>query len=570
VKDLIQNDLAKCEGCNRCIRVCPVTEANIAFSDNGIGKVRIDSRKCISCGACIGVCQHEARTYMDDTELFFNDLRNGENISIFVAPAAFTNFQELRGMLSWLRSLGVQYVFDVSLGADICTWAHIKWIQKHKPGPIITQPCPAIVNYITKHRTELMGNLSPVHSPMLCTAIFMQKYMGITDKIAAISPCIAKSNEFEDTGIVSYNVTFKKIKEFIIRNNIELHDDAFEYDHIDSSLGRIYPMPGGLKENIEFYLGKSIRIDKSEGQSSVYKALDEYATESTAHLPPVFDVLNCAEGCNQGTGCSQSASLYEINSNMDIQRQKAMNGCQKPDYEEMTELFRRFDKRLKLEDFKRTYQSKKEPERPINEEDIERAFQLLDKPLAHDRRYNCYACGSVTCMEMAIRVAKGINIPENCIQKSRHTILKEHAAFLQEQQNNMQIINNMTDEVLEIKRLSDSVLKAVNDIDFAINGYEQMAKMVNSLAMQTNLLSLNAAIEAARVGSVGSGFAVVAQAIRKLALDSQESVKATVDTSRLASESVIAVNRSSQDVDQSINKMFDYLKDISMKMKKAK
>lgn len=116
----------------------------------------------------------------------------------------------------------------------------------------------------------------------------------------------------------------KKLEQYLNDNKIALPDEISSFDDIESSLGGIYSMPGGLKENIEFYMGNSLRVDKSEGQSTVYIALDEYAKEKEDNLPDIFDVLNCAEGCNFGTGCDNMFSHLESNKIMYETKKKAM------------------------------------------------------------------------------------------------------------------------------------------------------------------------------------------------------------------------------------------------------
>ncbi|MCL1790030.1 MAG: 4Fe-4S binding protein [Peptococcaceae bacterium] len=302
MRKVITNDLSKCVGCNRCVRVCPIDEANITRDLDGKITVEVDNSKCIACGACLVACRHGSRYYEDDTERFFADLRKGIPISVIAAPATKANVDEWGRMLTWLRSVGVQKIYDVSLGADICTWAHIRYIQQNGPKPMITQPCPAIVNYIQMHRPELVKYLSPIHSPMLCTALFMRQYEKVQTKIAALSPCVAKSYEFESTKMIDYNVTLNTLSKYIQDHHIVLSGKPSGFDNYESGLGSLYAMPGGLKENVEHYLGKSVRVDKAEGPG-IYHVLDEYAEQPLANLPVIFDVLNCQEGCNMGTGC---------------------------------------------------------------------------------------------------------------------------------------------------------------------------------------------------------------------------------------------------------------------------
>ncbi len=566
MRDIIITDPLKCEGCNRCVRVCPIHEANIAYLENGTIKVKIDTEKCITCGACLEVCQHEARTFSDDTERFFADIERGDAITLMVAPSFRSNFANGEAILAWLKSQGVTTVVDVSLGADICTWAHIRYIEEHNPRALITQPCPAIVAYVEKHRPELVALLSPVHSPMLCTAVFLRKYLHNTEKIAVLSPCVAKKNEFDETHIVSYNVTFKRLAEYMSQKGIEVPDAPFEFDHVASSLGRLYAMPGGLKENLEYYIGKAVRVDKSEGQNTVYTHIDEFARELESNLPAIFDVLNCQDGCNAGTGCLKDQSVFHINRVMDEQRQSAMAMYEKTDEAQMTKLFALFDKKLKLTDFVRSYTA--QPVTPIfyTEDDVEQAYKQLGKTTPEQRSHNCYACGCEACSDLAVRIAKGINVPENCMEKTRQDILREHEAFIGERHNSFENLNRIQTELQDIKTQFEMVLADVANVGEAIEQYNKMARMVNDMALQTQILSLNASVEAARAGAAGKGFAVVAQAIRDLATQSRESVKEVTDASAFATKTIEAITQASGSVDASLLKAADYVEEITRAM----
>ena len=91
-------------------------------------------------------------------------------------------------------------------------------------------------------------------------------------------------------------------------------------------------------------------------------------------------------------------------------------------------------------------------------------------------------------------------------------------------------ITENAEQALEYGKLSvNDLLQAIEEIRTSSDEITKIIKTIDEIAFQTNILSLNAAVEAARAGSAGKGFAVVADEVRNLANKSAEAAKNTTE-----------------------------------------
>lgn len=412
----VRLDEKLCKGCINCIKRCPTEAIRVRN-----GKAVIKKEFCIDCGECIRICPHHAKLATYDPLSIMKDYAYTVALPAPSLYGQFNNLDDVNIVLTALKRLGFDDVYEVSGGAELVSEISRTYVEEHKDHlPFISTACPSVVRLISVRFPNLIDQLLPVKAPVdIAASLARKKAMKETGLLADqigiifISPCPAKASAVkvplgfdhsEIDGVVAIKDIYPKLLPYMkeVEQNNEVENLAIS-GKIGIGWGGTGGEAGGLL--IDSYLA-------ADGIENVIRVLEDLEDQKFTDLE--FIELNaCNGGCVGGVLTVENPFVAKVKL---IRLRKYMTvACN-----HLTDVL------LKAEEKYWTHPVKYEPVFKLGT-DMEESILLISKVEELCNQFpglDCGSCGAPTCKALAEDIVRNTANEKDCIHILKKMIHK--------------------------------------------------------------------------------------------------------------------------------------------------
>ena len=406
----VELDAELCCGCTNCLKRCPTEAIRIRN-----GKAHILSERCIDCGECIRICPHHAKRARSNS---IDEIKPYKVKVAIPAPALFGQFNNLNDIdivLTGLRAMGFDMIYEVSRAAELVSEATRQLIRENAlKKPIISSACPAVVRLIKIRFPELCDNVMPLLAPMEVAAKMARREViamtGLPDEeigVFFITPCPAKVTEINNptnseksavTGAIAISQIYPELTSKMDKLSV------IEPIAKSGLIGVGWATSGG--EAAAMLGDKYLAAD---GIENVIRVLEELEDEHI-HGVDFIELNACSGGCVGGVLAVENPYVAQARiQNLRKYLPVSLNHLEENDMDKM-----KWENELTFnaESFRLS-------------DDIVEAIDMMEKmeEICKDLPgLDCGSCGAPTCRALAEDIVKGNAKETDCIHKLKEKI----------------------------------------------------------------------------------------------------------------------------------------------------
>lgn len=414
-------DESLCKGCINCIKRCPTEAIRVRG-----GKAVITKEFCIDCGECIRHCKNHAKLPTHDS---IDEMRRYKYTVALPAPslyAQFNNLEDVNIVLTALKDIGFNDVFEVSVAAEIVSFLSREYVRNNPDRwPFISTACPSVTRLIRVRFPNLLEHLIPIRPPMEIAAQLARseaiEKTGLPSSdigIFFISPCPAKVTSVKsplgyEHSEVDHVLSIKDLYPKLVASmKTVVEEDRVEELSRTGNIGISWGSSGGEAGGLltESYLA-------ADGIENVIKVLEDLEDRKFARTLSFIELNACSGGCVGGVLTVENpflarVKLKSLRKYLPIARThdvpNAVSAYWTGDVE--------YEPVFKIGDNMAESLSK-----------MSRIRELMDKFPGLD----CGSCGAPTCKALAEDIARGVASETDCIHILRQYIHRISDEFSQ-------------------------------------------------------------------------------------------------------------------------------------------